>query len=152
VWRIVVSDEKTIDLPHTVGGMFGAVVFIVGTLFCAFELVPAWGGLRLGLTLMQVGGVSLLAGAFSGALICERHRWLGAASGAVAAVGSVAAMTLQLSLMPVTSGKLVGLCALVGCLPGVGLYHLVSRILDRPKPLPETRLNSLEREVQRLRA
>jgi hypothetical protein len=147
-----VSDEKTIDLPHTAGGMIGAVVFIVATLFCAFELVPAWGGLRLGLTVMQVGGISLLTGAFSGALICQQHRLLGAVSGAVAAVGSVAAMTLQLWLMPVTSGKLVGLCALVGCLPGVGLYYLVARILDRPEPPPEARLYALEREAQRLRS
>jgi hypothetical protein len=145
------AEERTIDLPDTWGGTFGAGIFIVATLICSFEMVPGWGGLQLGLTRPAIYSVALLTGALSGALICQQHRLLGALCGAICGAGSLSLVALHLLVLPATTGKMAALCSLLGCLPGVGLYHGVARFLDRPQPVSEGRLNSLDREVRRLR-
>jgi hypothetical protein len=143
--------ERTIDFPESWGGRLGAVLFIISTLVCSFEMVPGWGGLQLGLTAPTIFAVALLSGTASGALVCDKHRLLGALCGAVCGAGSLSLVSLHLLVLPATTGQMTGICSLLGCLPGVGLYHAIARILDRPQPVSEGRLASLDREVQRVR-
>jgi hypothetical protein len=126
-------------------------LFIISTLICSFEMVPGWGGLQLGMTTPTIFAVVILSGTASGALACDKYRLLGALCGAVCGAGSLSIVSLHLWVLPVTSGKMAAVMAGLGCLPGVALYHAVARVLDRPQPVPEGRLDSLQREVQQLR-
>ncbi len=142
---------RTIDFPDTWGGTLGVGLFIISTLICSFEMVPGWGGLQLGLTAPTIFAVAILSGTASGALVCDKCRLLGALCGAVCGAGSLSLVSLYLLIVPATGGKMVAVMSGLGCLPGVGLYYGVARILDRAQPVPEGRLDSLDQEVQRLR-
>jgi hypothetical protein len=147
----IMTQTRTIDFPDSIGGSLGVGLFIISTLICSFEMVPGWGGLQLGLTAPTIFAAAILCGTVSGALVCDKHRLLGALCGAVCSAGSLSLVSLHLWVLPVTSGKLAAVMAGLGCLPGVGLYYSIARILDQPEPVPESRLASLDREVQRVR-
>ena len=116
------------------GSSFGLAI-----IFCRFESVEGWEIFHVGWPQWAYYTIVVVTGMLACASRSRRYWLPGVFGGALAGVGALIAVGLLLRVLPIVNRSLFLLCALVGCLPGAGLFWLLRALQDRLRERIERR-------------
>jgi hypothetical protein len=111
-------------------GRIGLYVFVAAVLIGGLESAPGWGLLGLNLNPILSTALASAAGIFAGA-IGANYRVAGAICGGICGAGALGIFFVVLSTLERIPHIFAVLAVLFGCLPGMCIYWLVEKLLDR---------------------
>ena len=102
---------------------------------CSMEIVPGWGGFRLGWPPEAYYAIVAAIAAFAGAVAVRGYPIPGLFGGSVSGMGALAATTWHLTQVSETWSLFMVIAGVLGALPGIGLFFVLKRSQDSIWPV-----------------